>query len=325
MITVKVPTRIDLAGGTLDIWPLSTIFAPAVCINAAINLYATVEAKESPGTESVVIRTHKPERKTVYRSGIPDRSKSLYHRVLDFFPVKGWELSINNLSPAGAGLGGSSSLVIALIRAMCGISGKRMRKPDIIELSKNIEARHIGIPTGVQDYVAAIEGGINRIYADTGGISYERLPVKNYEIEKRIILAYSGRSRISAKANWLMFRKAIEGDKRTVRIFRGIAENSLRVEEALLNGRFDDAGVLIEKENRLRERLGPSVIPAFLKKVFDAVRKKGGRPKICGAGGGGCFIVWCDPEMKTSLKTLLEQKGMQPLDFKVGFPSLEIA
>lgn len=327
MIRVRVPTRIDLAGGTLDLWPLSTLFAPAVCVNLGINLYAEVEARQKRGGEGVTVRSVHLGKTFQLQAGRPEKGKTLFDRVHEQFtressPANGWELTVNTGSPAGAGLGGSSSLVVALIKTMSRIYGKKMTNQQIIELAKNIEARHLGIPTGIQDYVAALQGGVSVIDIGEGGMSPRRMKVDTKSLEKRLVLAYSGKSRISGKANWNMFKRAIDGDLSTVKVFKGIARNSLEVVDALENSRWNRIGSLMEKENRLREKLGPAVIPPKLKKLFGEIRKKGGYPKICGAGGGGCFVVYCEESARDKMRSLLKEKGCLPLDFKSGRPSI---
>lgn len=321
VITVKAPTRIDLAGGTLDIWPLSVIFSPAVCINVAIDLYATVKAERKKGISGVVIRTPSSGATAGYPRKIPEAKKNLFDRTLEHFQLSGWRLTVDYRSPKGAGLGGSSALTIALIRTLCRLSRRSMEDVRMLRLAQNIEARHLGVPTGVQDYVASLNGGVNVVENGVNGLSFKRLKIKPDEIEKRVLLVYSGRSRLSADVNWVMVKKAINGDRLTCRIFRDIAKNSLKVRDALAEGRFSEVGPLLDYENRLREKLGPRVVPAQLRKIFGRIRRIGGYPKICGAGGGGCFIVWCDRNLRDDLAKLVIKSGMEVLDFRVSLPA----
>lgn len=319
IIIIKVPARIDLAGGTLDIWPLSVIFLPSVCINAAINLYATVRAEKLAGVEGLLIHAEGFIKKPLLLPRrLPENGKNLFDRVFEEIPISGWKLTVKCESPAGAGLGGSSALLIALLKIFARLSRKKMSGMETLRMAQNIEARHLGIPTGVQDYAASLNGGLNVIRNSVREFSVSKLKMKPSDIEKRVVLAYSGKSRVSGKANWLMIKKVIDGDKTARRVFAGIAQNSLRVREALESGRFSSAGALMEAENKLREKLGRAVIPARLQKIFSAVKRAGGHPKICGAGGGGCFIVWCEPEIKTKIEKLLVLHKMKLLNFKLA-------
>ncbi len=323
-ITAKAPTRIDLCGGTLDIWPLSVIFAPALSVNAAIDLYATVTATKK-GKEGAVIHAKHLGVTIAYRPDVPERSKTLFHRALDFIPANGWHFEADCLSPAGAGLGGSSSLLIAFLKTLVKINGLRMSDDEVLEAAKNIEARHLGIPTGVQDYVAALSGGVNAVLNLNEGQSHERLTIPAAEIESRVVLVYSGQSRISGVPNWSMLKKAVEKDKTTVAAFAAIAKNSLAVSASLLEGFYGRVGKLIDAESAMRERLGKGVVTPELRRAFAVARKKGGHPKVCGAGGGGCFLVWCDPAKKAAIAAAMTGMGMRVLDFRIAYPSLKAA
>jgi len=321
MLTVKAPARIDLAGGTLDIWPLSVIFSPAVCINVAIDLYAQIRAERRKEINGIVIQTKDTGRPVSYPRKIPEGRKNLFDRTLEIFPVSGYRLTVDCQSPRGAGLGGSSALLIAFIRTLAKLGRKRMSDMEMLRLAQNIEARHLGIPTGVQDYVAALNGGVNAVENGITGLTVERLKLKPLEIQKRVMLVYSGKSRVSGTFNWLKIKKALNGDRLTCRIFGMIAENSLRLREALEKSKFSDAGALIGEENRLREKLGSRIVPARLKKIFAKIRRLGGHPKICGAGGGGCFIVWCEQDLRGDIASLVIRSGMEPLDYRVSLPA----
>jgi len=325
MITARTPTRIDLAGGTLDIWPLSALFAPAVCINIGINLYATVEARNIPGSRAVTVNARHMGKVIHLERGVDEKAKTLFHRGYECFPeiTGGWELAVDCMSPAGAGLGGSSSLLIAVIRTFCEISGRRMDKLQILEMAKNLEARHLGIPTGTQDYIAALQGGVSGVVMDGSGMAYRKLDVDSRELCRRLVLAYSGESRVSGKANWIMFKRGVEGDTKARKIFREIAANSLEMEGALSKKDWEEVGSLMDRENRIREKFGSSVIPPRLGKVFHALRKGGNHPKICGAGGGGCFAVFCHPSNRKRVETVIKESGMTPLKFGPGTPSLK--
>lgn len=317
MITVKAPTRIDLAGGTLDIWPLSVLFAPSASINAAIDLNASIEARRTKG-RGVVIKNANTGEAVKYSPKTAENKKSLFDRALDFAPVNGWEFSATSSVPPGSGLGGSSSMLIAFLRILDEIRGCGTSDGDVLEVAKNIEARHLGIPTGAQDYVAALNGGVNALIHAKEGSEHRRLKVNPEELQSRVVLAYSGVSRVSGAPNWLMLKKAVEKDAKTVRAFEKIAANSLEILSALANGRYSRVGGLVDAESAQRGLLGRGVITPLLKTAFAVAAKNGGHPKVCGAGGGGCFIVWCEPSRKGLITSALVESGLRTLDFKVA-------
>lgn len=323
-ITAKAPTRIDLCGGTLDIWPLSAMFAPAMSINAAISLYATVTATKTE-KEGTVINARHLGAAITYDPATPEKKKTLFHRALDFLPAEGWHFEADTLSPAGAGLGGSSSLLIAFLKTLAKINNLKMSDGDLLDVAKNLEARHLGIPTGVQDYVAALSGGVNGVLNLHEGQTYERLDVPAAELERRVVLVYSGQSRVSGVPNWLMLKKAVEQDAVTRAAFTAIAKNSLALSTTLLNGDYNHVGKLIDVESAMREKLGKGIITPKLRRAFTIAKTNGGHPKVCGAGGGGCFIIWCAPEKKPAVAASMTKAGMRVLDFSVAHPQLKMS
>ena len=161
MIKSSAPTRIDLAGGTLDIWPLHLFFGNAPTINAAIDLYATVEITPRKD-KRIVLRSQDLKLEDAFSSvnTLPENHPlELLIRTVKFYaPKSGLEISTNCQAPQGSGIGGSSALNIALHGALNKFMGKNYSKQEIIEIARNIETQIIGVPAGSQDYFPAIYG-----------------------------------------------------------------------------------------------------------------------------------------------------------------------
>ena len=129
MIKVKSPTRVDLAGGTLDLWPLYNFLKGATTINLAIDIYTEVEldftASKTIKIESADLnKTWTMDSWDQFFSSF-DSSIQLYQTVIQFFwnqdPTKfksGITLKTRSESPIGGGLGGSSSLIISLLKKL---------------------------------------------------------------------------------------------------------------------------------------------------------------------------------------------------------------
>ena len=164
MLRIKssAPTRIDLAGGTLDIWPLHLLFDNPPTLNAAINLYATVEII-SRKDKRIILTSRDLGLSDNFPSldALPDNHPlELIMRTLKFYaPKSGLEISTDCQAPQGSGIGGSSALNIALHGALNRFTGRRYRKAEMIEIAKNIETQVIKVPAGCQDYFPAMYGG----------------------------------------------------------------------------------------------------------------------------------------------------------------------
>ena len=157
MAKATCPTRIDLAGGTLDLWPVYAILGKAYTINFAIDLYTHVDLKKRSDLYIHLSLTDLHYQKTfsslkdVLTS--PDKEIGLIKEVLKYFnPDFGFDLNVNAMSPVGAGLGGSSSLLIGLLEVFHQVLGEEQSILSRVTLAHNIEAHFLGQPTGTQDY-----------------------------------------------------------------------------------------------------------------------------------------------------------------------------
>ena len=215
MIKSSAPTRIDLAGGTLDIWPLNLFFGNAPTLNAAIDLYATVELIPRKD-KRIVLRSHDLKLEDSFSSlnVLPEKHPlELLTRTVKFYaPKSGLEISTNCQAPQGSGIGGSSALSIALHGALNKFIGTRYNKQEMIEIARNIETQVIGVPAGYQDYFPAMFGGVRSVNPGFIGIDTETLPVKPKELSQHVVLCYTGKPRNSGINNWEVTKKALDGD-----------------------------------------------------------------------------------------------------------------
>ncbi len=143
-ITSKAPTRIDLAGGTLDLWPLFLLHEDALTINVAVNLFAT--AKIEPRNDSsihVVSKDQKQEISAKDWKGLNvNGTLPLHARLIRHFaPTQGFYLETDSLAPMGSGLGGSSTLAVAICGALNEFTGKQYQRADFIGIVRDIEGQ----------------------------------------------------------------------------------------------------------------------------------------------------------------------------------------
>src|SRR5687768_4385665 len=113
---VQAPARIDLAGGTLDIWPICLVEPGAVTVNLAIDRLARARARlRSDGTFVLVARDRGLRSRRRGLAELRGETALPLHRevALLFAPEGGLELETRSRVPAGSGLGGSSTLFVA--------------------------------------------------------------------------------------------------------------------------------------------------------------------------------------------------------------------
>ena len=319
-VAAAAPTRIDLAGGTLDIWPLALMADRPVTVNAAIDLRARCLA-EARRDGRIVIVSRDQKRRADRPAGRPPRNgeplELLVRLALALGPRTGVTLETDCAAPAGSGLGGSSSLAIAVASALGRLTGRSLSRSRRLAVVRDLETQVLGIPAGEQDYVAALHGGASAIEWRPGGGVRTALDVDFTELRSRTILCYSGASRSSARSNWDMVRRRIDGDARVARALDGVAAAAREMREALTAGRWDRAGRILAEEMTWRERLSPFVATGPIRPLLAAARRAGAwGGKVCGAGGGGC-LVFLAPEGRTgAVAEALRSLGAEVLPFQ---------
>lgn len=327
MLTSSAPTRIDLAGGTIDIWPLYLFHPGASTINAAISLRAHVriESRPSGGVELVSIDTDR----RVYAASSAECSERsdlpLLSLLARHYRLENAVLTTRGESPAGAGIAGSSALTIAACGALARWTGQPETPEHLLQAAMNIECQTIRVPTGVQDYRPALYGGIASISLDVDGISRTALAVEPAELEQRIVLAYTGAPRNSGTNNWEITKRHIDGDEHIFDCFERIRDTAHAMRLALEAGNWDDVGTHIAAEWDNRKRLAPGVTTDAIEALIARARSAGATAaKVCGAGGGGCLFCYGPPAVRRAVADALASGGAQLLEYRIEREGLRI-
>lgn len=318
-IDCSAPTRVDLAGGTLDIWPLYLFHQPAVTLNAAISLRAHCRIESRDDGRVVLVSEDTDERVDVEGpSALGVDTLPLVARLVRFFDARGLTLTTRSDSPVGAGIAGSSAMNIALISALDAFTGRGLGADAILEVAKNVEAQVIHVPTGVQDYRPALYGGVSAVELDVTGIRRVPLSVPPDALGSRLVLAYTRASRNSGINNWDMMKRHIDGDPAVVQAFAEIAAIARRMRAALEREDWDAVGRELAAEWENRKRLAPGVTTPAIDALLDRARGAGASAgKVCGAGGGGCLFCLVPPERHAAVSAALADGGARVLPFAI--------
>jgi len=320
LIKSSAPTRIDLAGGTLDIWPLHLFFGNAPTLNAAINLYATAEVVPR-NDKRIILHSQDLKIEISFSSlgALPDKHPlELLIRTVKFYsPKSGLEIFTHCQAPPGSGIGGSSALNIALHGALNKFTGTRYSKSEMINIAKNIETQVIGVPAGCQDYFPAMYGSVRAVKPGFLGIDTETLPIKPKELTQHFILCYTGKPRNSGINNWEVTKKALDGDKKVIRQLSTIRDCALEMYQLLKKGRSSALASIFNKEWKARKQLAPTISTPQMEKLIQSALKKGAlAAKVCGAGGGGCVAFVVPPAKKQTIMEELNIQGGKVLPFQ---------
>jgi D-glycero-alpha-D-manno-heptose-7-phosphate kinase len=340
-IESSAPTRIDLAGGTYDIWPLYLFHDRAQTINAAISLRAHATLTARPDRRVVLISEDTNER--IEAPTVDDLDVDrlpLIARLVRYFGSEGLELTTRSESPVGAGIAGSSAMNVAVTAALAAWThGRRdasgplehddwrqaMSDDELMTLAMNIEAQAIGVPTGAQDFRPALLGGISALELGPARVRRVPIPVDPAELTRRLVLVYTGASRNSGMNNWEVMQRRIESDPVVVRAFDGIRDAAIGMRAALSQQDWPGVGSHLAQEWHHRKRLAPGVSTPEIEGLLDRAREAGARAgKVCGAGGGGCLFCLVDPETHAAVTEALASAGAKPLPIKVEADGVRI-
>ena len=331
MLRIKssAPTRIDLAGGTLDIWPLHLFFDNPPTLNAAIDLYATVEITTRKDKRIVLTSRDLGLSENFSSLGaLPDKHPlELIVRTLKFYaPQTGLEISTDCQAPQGSGIGGSSALNIALHGALNRLTGKRYRKPEMIEIAKNIETQVINVPAGCQDYFPAMYGGVRKVVPGMRGTETVKFAISPAELTRHFVLCYTGKPRNSGINNWEVTKKAVDGNRAVILHLKTIRDCALEMERVLSRGKIQNLAPVFSREWIARKKLAPNISTPQMDKLIRFAMKKGAlAAKVCGAGGGGCVAFIVPPAKKQLVSEELASKGGQVLPFRFVSRPLRVA
>lgn len=319
-LQTSAPTRIDLAGGTLDIWPLYLFHPGAATLNFAISLraHAAIDGR----TDGRVVIVSQDTGRTVRASHWSELRDHAELRLLALlvhqFQAENLTLTTRGESPAGAGIAGSSALNVAVSAALADWTGRTYDGEALLEVAKNVEAQAIAVPTGLQDYRPALYGGIAALELGPDGVRRVALEVPPSELEQRIVLCYTGAPRNSGTNNWEIMKRHLDGDRHVFECFERIRDTAAGMRQALAGGDWDAVGRHIAEEWDNRKRLAPGVTtPAIDALVARALAAGAQAAKVCGAGGGGCLFCFAPKGRIAAVRDALVAGGARLLDYRI--------
>jgi D-glycero-alpha-D-manno-heptose-7-phosphate kinase len=324
-IEARAPTRIDLAGGTLDIWPLYLFHPGALTVNCAITRYASCSVVTAPrGSRRIALISLDTKRRESFAS-LTALERATHYRlpllaqlVRFFRPRVGLTLTTNSEAPAGAGIGGSSAMAVTICSALDRLTGAGLGREKWIHISRDVEAMVIGVPTGTQDHYPPAFGGASALHLDPGGERREELDCDLDELERRLVLCYTGKPRQSAINNWEVYTRHINGDRSVWRNLEQIAAIARQVREALLRNDWSEVGRLVRAEWEFRRRNLATISTPVIDRIIGGGRRQGALGgKVCGAGGGGCVALLIEPDARERVEAVVAAAGGTVLPHRI--------
>ena len=312
MIEASAPARVDLAGGTLDLWPLHVLHPGSVTVNLAIDRFARCQVRRGADTFRVTAPEHGLDVKAAAAEDLLARPETaLVGSLLAALRVcEPLEIEISSEVPFGSGLGGSSALTVALLGALERFSARDLAGVDRVDFVRDVETRVLRKPAGVQDYFPPLSGGLHRIVFEPGRTRAERTDVEPGIWERHLTLYDSGAAHSSGMNNWEIFRARLEGDEAVGSRLEGIRRAAVRMADAVQALDFPAMGGALGQEWDARRELAPVVSTPVIERAIACARAAGAwAGRACGAGGGGCVVFLSPPEATAAVREALAGLG----------------
>ncbi|TAL00041.1 MAG: dehydrogenase [Verrucomicrobia bacterium] len=328
MIRSRAPLRLGLAGGASDVSPFCDRYGGYV-LNATIDAYACchLEPTSSGHVEFIAL-----DREKNFSARAADRfplenplplHAAIYNRVVkEFNGGKPLSLKLSTFSdaPVGSGLGASSTLVVAMLRAYAEWLKLPLGEYDLARLAFDIERTDAGLLGGRQDQYAAAFGGFNfmEFYADERVI-VNPLRIRNsiaHELESSMVLYYTGVSRESAGVIQEQKTRVEQMDESAIAATMELKQDALAMKEALLKSNIREIARVLGRSWEAKKKLASSITSPAIEQAYQAAMQAGAYSgRISGAGGGGFIIFMCDPAQRYAVIKSLKACGGQILPF----------
>lgn len=320
IVRSKAPLRLGLAGGGTDISSYYNRYGGYV-LNAAIDMYAycTIEPNNKNKIEFIAADLCKTESydsiENIPVSPTLPLHTGIYNRIVSDFTKTPLSFTMTTYTdaPAGSGLGSSSTLVVAIIKAFIEWLNLPLGEYDIAALAYLIERMDLGLAGGKQDQYAATFGGFNfmEFYEDEKVI-VNPLRLKNWiknELEASLVLFYTGVSRESANIIQEQIRHTENGSAINIESMHELKKQATLMKEAILKGDFKGFSNCLLNGWLAKKNAASSISNKFLDGLYQYVMDNGAESaKISGAGGGGFMMIYCNPCRKVSLINALSEK-----------------
>ncbi len=330
-----IPTRIDIAGGTIDLWPIHCVLNEPATVNIGVTLDAEAVVSTSDDGSFHFIST---DQDLAEAGGFEKLTNSETLPLLGLLLKTIWNPTLPAItiktsakSPAGAGLGGSSCLGIAIAAALFKLRTKFDQpdvasEKDLVQTVQDAEAKLIHAPTGCQDYWGGLRGNINVLRYPYGNTTIKTMPATSIKgLNESLIICYSGKSRKSAINNWEIFKRVFDRDQALIAQLNQIASLSNSCAKAIMSGDLASAVSFSKSEWEVRKRLWPNIETSETSAIDQAAHSAGASfSRVCGAGGGGVMAIFADPAHRKTVEAAATKAGGTILDAVISQHGLRI-
>lgn len=324
MIVARAPMRISFAGGGTDLAAYYETYDGFV-VSTSITRHCYVVARR-PADGSIRINSADFRTWQSFEQGrIPPVSEplSLPKAAIEWFAQRdllkdGVDLFLASEVAPGSGLGSSSAVAVATIRALAAYTGVPLSTPAAAELACQLEIERLGMPIGKQDQYASAYGGLNTITFTSDGVCVRPLTLPKRvrsALCRRLLLFSTGTTHDSAE----ILRQQQEdtgSDRLVTQSLHRLKALAKKMCDALVAENLDAFGRLLHRGWQEKKQLSENISTAAIDECYAAAREAGAvGGKISGAGGGGFLLLYCPPGRQQHVRDRLHDLGLCELRF----------
>lgn len=317
IVRSRAPLRLGLAGGGSDLPAYYEKYGGAV-LNATVDLYAycTIEKLndkiifEAADLEIELEYSVKP----IISDSPLKLHQGIYNRIIrDYNHGKPLSIAVRTYcdAPVGSGLGSSSTLSVAIIKAYTEYLKLPLGEYDIANLAWSIERQDLGLSGGKQDQYAATFGGLNYIeFLSDNRVIVNPLRLKSSfiaEFESSLVLYFTGTSRESAKIIDEQTRDLESDNSKSLEAMHKIRLLSLEMKESLLKNDLRTFALQMEQSWILKKTSSSKISNDHIERIYKLAKENGALGgKVSGAGGGGFMMFLVEPTLRMHLIQTLQ-------------------
>jgi len=217
---------------------------------------------------------------------------------------------------------------VALVGLLDATKSNGQSRHEIAALANKLEIEELKIQGGKQDQYAAACGGISFMGFQDPEVTVERLEVSRdflYELEKHLLLIYTGKSRLSGDIISRVMGAYRREDPEVKSALLNIREASVEMRKAFQEENLVRVGEVLSFNWENQKRLYPEMTTPKIEALFAVARPEGLLGgKACGAGGGGCLLLLCERDREHRVRRAVADLGGQPIDFNFDHDGLQV-
>lgn len=322
MLIARAPVRISFAGGGTDLPAFFSQHGGAV-VSATIDKYVYVILTVHGGPELQILSSdyrtfyrHNPG-ETLFWEGDLNLPRAILH---EFGIEHSVSMFLASEVPPGTGLGSSSTLTVAAVKAVSAARGQSLSKAEVAALATRIELEKMGMPIGYQDQYASAFGGLNfmEFGPEQTRVTPIRTPPGTLEaLQANLLLFFTGTARESSKILSRQREATQRSQADVVQALTTVRDMAYGLRDSLVRGDLDGFGQWLHAGWEQKKRFAAGVSNTEIDEAYALARASGALGgKIAGAGGGGFMMIYCQPGRQAEVTQALGQRGLRRMDFR---------